>query len=254
MEILTIEVARISASARKRPVSPEKVADIQRSIAQQGLLQPIGVKPDGDGFKLVFGAHRLAAFQEAGTAEIPAMVFPAETTDEECLLAEIQENLARNDLTGAERKAFAADVGRLIAKISEDCQAEDFANGNDGDDGNWVEQMAKATGTPQKTLYNWWKSFTAETGREMTPKQATNDDRSAFFDWLEAAKAKAEAEKAEKARKAEEEKQRKEEEAKAKRMAEEREELLRYLDDTARMCDRKTVIEWLYQWIEAQEA
>ena len=74
-------------------------------------------------------------------------------------------NLARNDLTGAERKAFAAEVGRLIAKISEDCQGEEFANGSDGNDGNWVGEMAKATGTPTKTLYNWWKSFTTETGR-----------------------------------------------------------------------------------------
>ena len=69
---------------------------------------------------------------------------------------------------------------------------------------------------------------------------------------MEEAKAKADAEKAEKARKAEEEKQRKEEEAKKKRMTEEREEMMRYLDDTARMFDSATVKEWLYQWIERE--
>ncbi|MCF7994762.1 MAG: hypothetical protein K9L88_07970, partial [Chromatiaceae bacterium] len=89
--------------------------------------------------------------------------------------------------------------------------------------------------------------------RSITPKQATAEDKTAFFDWLEQAKAKADAEKAEKARKAEEEKQRKEEEAKAKRMADEKSDLLSYLDDTARMFDKETVKEWLYQWIEAQE-
>jgi hypothetical protein len=253
VDILNIEVARISVAGRKRSVSPEKVADIQRSIAQQGLMQPIGVRADGDGYQLVFGAHRLSAFQEDGATEIPALVFPAAMTDDECSLAEIQENLARNDLTGAERKAFAAEVGRLIAKIAADCQGEDFANGNDVGDGNWVGEMAKATGTPTKTLYNWWKAFCQDTNRSITPKQATTEDKSAFFDWLEQAKAKAEAEKAEKARKAEEDKQRKEAEAKTKRLAEERSALMDYLDDTARMFDSKIVKEWLYQWIEAQE-
>lgn len=247
MDTKNIQVANISLGERKRPVSPEKVADIQRSIAQQGLLQPIGVKPDGDGFKLVFGAHRLAAFQEAGTAEIPAMVLPESMTDEECLLAEIQENLARNDLTGAERKAFAAEVGRLIAQMNERCTGEDDCTVQDG----WLIQLAEQSAISQRAAYNWWKAFCQETDRSITPKQATQKDKAAFFDWLEEAKAKAEAEKAEKARKAEEEKQRKEAEAQAKRIAEEREELLRYLDETARLLDRKTVTEWLYQWIEA---
>jgi hypothetical protein len=31
----------------------------------------------------------------------PTIVFPEGMTDDECLLAEIQENLARNDLSGA---------------------------------------------------------------------------------------------------------------------------------------------------------
>jgi ParB-like chromosome segregation protein Spo0J len=246
MDIQNIEVVRIGVGSRKRPVSPEKVADIQRSIAQQGLLQPIGVKPEGDGFRLVFGAHRLAAFQEAGTADILAMVFPAETSDEECFLAEIQENLARNDLTGVERKAFAAEVGRLSTVLF----SQSDGDGEYEPDSDWFSDWRTKSGLAKNTAYDWWRNFTAETDRSITPKQATPEDKAAFFDWLEEAKAKADAEKAEKARKAEEEKQRKEEEAKKKRMAEEREEMMRYLDDTARMFDRKTIVLWLYEWIE----
>ena len=137
MDIRNIEVSRIGIGQRKRPVSPEKVADIQRSIAQQGLLQPIGVKSEGEGFMLVFGAHRLAAFQEAGTADILAMVFPAETSDEECFLAEIQENLARNDLTGVERKAFAAEVGRLSLTLL----SESHEDGESQWDSDWFRDF-----------------------------------------------------------------------------------------------------------------
>ena len=250
--VQTIPVDSISIATRKRAISPEKVSDIRRSVKQQGLLQPIGVKVDGEGYLLIYGAHRLAAFQEDDYPEITAMVFPESMTEDECFLAEIQENLARNDLTGAERKAFAAEVGRLIAKIAENCQGEFFANGNDDDSGNWLSEMATATGTPQKTLYNWWKSFTAETDRNITPKQATPEDKTAFFDWLEKAKAKADAEKAEKERKAEEERQRKEQEAWEKRLQVEREDLVKYLDETAKFAGRGVVIEWLYAWMEAE--
>jgi ParB-like chromosome segregation protein Spo0J len=252
MDIRNIDVSHIYVVERKRPVSPEKVADLQRSIAQQGLMQAIGVRFDGEHYQLVFGAHRLAAFQEAKTTHIPALVFPADTSDDACALAEIQENLARNDLTGAERKAFAAEVGRIIANMRANCDDDEDCESQKQGGSQWIDDLAKTSGTPTRTIRDWWKSFTTETGREMTPKQAGNDDRSAFFDWLEEAKKKAEAEKAEKARLAAEEKQRKEEEARQARLQEERKALMQYLNDTARMCGTDAITEWLYQWIEAQ--
>ena len=132
----------------------------------------------------------------------------------------------------------------------EDGQSEEMANGQDGSVGHWLVEMAKTTGTPFKTLQNWWKSFTTETGREMTPKQATPDDRAAFFDWLEEAKAKAEAEKAEKERKAEEERLRKEAEARQKRMEADKQEMGELLGVLTKAWGRDVVTEWLYQWIE----
>lgn len=55
---------------------------------------------------------------------------PEDTSDDECLLAELQENRIRNDLTGAERKAFAAEVGRLILSYQKIAKRESFAIGN----------------------------------------------------------------------------------------------------------------------------
>ena len=83
-------------------------------------------------------------------------------------------NGRRNELTGAERKSFAAEVGRLIAKLAENCQDGSFANGNNSDDGNWVDDLAINSGFPVRTIYNWWSAFCKDAGLKLTPKQAAN--------------------------------------------------------------------------------
>ena len=167
--VQTIPVDSISIATRKRAISPEKVSDIRRSVKQQGLLQPIGVKVDGEGYLLIYGAHRLAAFQEDDYPEITAMVFPESMTEDECFLAEIQENLARNDLTGAERKAFAAEVGRLITVLSSDYRDDEDSRR----ESDWLREWRDKSGIGQNTAYTWWKSFCTETDRNITPRQAT---------------------------------------------------------------------------------
>ena len=126
----------------------------------------------------------MAAFEEAGTLEIPARVFPEAMTDDECLLAEIQENTARNELTAAERKAFAAEVGRLQDKFRKAGQAEGMDNVQDADDVHFLQKMSNSTGLTFKTLQRWWASFCEATKRDITPKKATEEDKQAFFDWL----------------------------------------------------------------------
>ena len=82
------------------------------------------------------------------------------------MLAELQENNARKELTGAERKAFAAEVGRLLAKISKNGQNGFLAIGQKESTGHWLVEMAKTSGTPFKTLQNWWSAFCRETGKK----------------------------------------------------------------------------------------
>ena len=100
------------------------------------------------------------------------------------------------ELTGAERKAFAAEVGRILAKMIENGQNEKLANGQNEVSGHWLVEMANTSGTPFKTLQNWWSAFCRETGRSMTPKQAGDTDKQAFFAWLDAQKKSEEEEKA----------------------------------------------------------
>ena len=100
-------------------------------------------------------------------------------------------------LTGAERKAFAAEVGRLILKLRENSNSDSIPIWND----TWLLELAEKSGMGKSSAYNWWAAFTKSAGLSITPKQATDENRQAFFAWLEAQK---QAEDAEKKRKEEE--------------------------------------------------
>lgn len=88
------------------------------------------------------------------------------------------------ELTGAERKAFAAEVGRLIVKLRENCNGLQNSNL----ESQWILELAKNSGISQPTAYNWWSAFCRETGLSITPRQANDEHRNAFFAWLDAQK------------------------------------------------------------------
>ena len=77
------------------------LAELAESIRQQGVLQPIGVRPIADNrFEIVFGERRYLASLMAELAEIPAIVM--EISDETAEEMAITENLQRKDVTPIE--------------------------------------------------------------------------------------------------------------------------------------------------------
>jgi ParB-like chromosome segregation protein Spo0J len=52
-----------------------------RRIELQGMLVPIVVRNDGDGFELVAGFHRIAAARSLGLSVVPVVVRDAVTED-----------------------------------------------------------------------------------------------------------------------------------------------------------------------------
>jgi ParB family chromosome partitioning protein len=99
----SIPIASIRIENRLRPLDSAKVAELAASIAELGLLQPIGIRPDGT---LVYGYHRLEACKQLGWTEIPAVVVDGDDLRAE--LAEISENLIRSELTLLERAEHLA--------------------------------------------------------------------------------------------------------------------------------------------------
>ena len=86
----------IHVGSRLRDLDESKVLDLAVSIKLQGLLQPVVVTEAGE---LVAGLHRLRAVQQLGWDEVPAVV----VDDRFARLAEIDENLVRNDLSVLEQ-------------------------------------------------------------------------------------------------------------------------------------------------------
>jgi ParB-like chromosome segregation protein Spo0J len=94
--------------ARQRPIDPPSVLKRAESIGRHGLLQPIGLlqlasRDAGQPhYKLLYGAHRLAATRRLHPddpgAVIAAMVYPAGTPELELKMLELVENLERLDL------------------------------------------------------------------------------------------------------------------------------------------------------------
>jgi ParB family transcriptional regulator, chromosome partitioning protein len=99
-----LPISRIDVGTRLRRLSEGQVTALANSIGTVGLLHPIVVTPDTDGWLVVAGAHRLEACKRLGRTEIAATVV---TVDElERQLLECDENLVGAVLTPAERAWF----------------------------------------------------------------------------------------------------------------------------------------------------
>jgi len=92
-EIRMIPLENILVSASRREIEDAKVRELAESIQQVGLLNPITVTRE---CRLVAGAHRLEACKAIGHCEIACTFLEGDSLHVE--LAEIDENLIRNDL------------------------------------------------------------------------------------------------------------------------------------------------------------
>lgn len=99
-----IEVGAIRLTDRLRKVDPDWAAAIAVSMDKMGLQQPILVAKQSDHYKLVAGAHRLAAAKQLKWPKITALV--VDGTNLELRLHEIDENLLRRELSELDRAAF----------------------------------------------------------------------------------------------------------------------------------------------------
>lgn len=152
-----VDACRRSPTARS--IRADIVAELARSISSVGLRQPINVRPlPGGLYEIRGGGHRHAAFVSLGRDVIPAFVH--EDDDLRAELAEIDENLIRNELGPAER---AAAVARRKA-IYEELHPE-TAHGSRGvsrqvgdtrergaDAERFTKATADATGTSERTV------------------------------------------------------------------------------------------------------
>lgn len=94
----------IVPSDRARPVDENYALAMSASMAEHGQFTPILVRATPNGkkpYELVAGGHRVRAVEMLQRAEIDCVIFKGDKTD--ALLAEVSENVFRNDLSVLDR-------------------------------------------------------------------------------------------------------------------------------------------------------
>ena len=110
---ISIELVEPNPSQPRRRFDEDALDALAASLTENGVLQPILVRPlDGGRYELVAGERRWRAAERAGIAVLPAIV--ERRDDASSLEAAIVENMAREDLNPLEEaRAVAALVEEL---------------------------------------------------------------------------------------------------------------------------------------------
>jgi ParB family chromosome partitioning protein len=113
MRTLPIEAIEPNPDQPRRRFDEEALAALATSLGERGMLQPVLVRPRGEGrYELIAGERRWRAARLAGLDEVPAIVRPDD--DAASLELALVENMVREDLNPVEQaRACAALVEEL---------------------------------------------------------------------------------------------------------------------------------------------
>ena len=79
---------------------PARLSELAASLRESGMVQPILVRPYGDGYQIIAGERRWRAAREAGLSTVPIVV--REVPDERLLELALVENIQRQELSPLE--------------------------------------------------------------------------------------------------------------------------------------------------------
>jgi ParB family chromosome partitioning protein len=108
---LAIDIIAPNPLQPRTDMNEDGIAELADSIGKVGLLQPIIVRPLGDGYQIIAGERRWRAARAAGLERVPVRVLT--TTEVEALEIALIENLQREDLNAIEE---ARGYRRLLAE------------------------------------------------------------------------------------------------------------------------------------------
>lgn len=101
LQYLPLDLIQRGKYQPRRDMDATALEELAQSIKAQGVMQPIVVRPIGEGrFEIIAGERRWRASQQAGLESIPAMV--REVPDEAAIAMALIENIQREDLNPIE--------------------------------------------------------------------------------------------------------------------------------------------------------
>jgi len=117
----------------RRSFDPDSLQELADSIAAQGVVQPIVVRPiEGGRYEIIAGERRWRATQQAGLSDIPVVI--RDVPDQTAMAMGLIENIQRDDLNPLEE---ASALYRLLNEFELTHQ-----------------QIAKAVGKSRTTVTN----------------------------------------------------------------------------------------------------
>lgn len=113
-EVVALDIASIRPNPfqPRREFAESELAELAASIKEHGILQPVVVRSQGQGYQLIAGERRLRACQQVGLATVPAIVRDADDT--QMLELALVENIQRSDLNPMDlARAYLSYMQRL---------------------------------------------------------------------------------------------------------------------------------------------
>jgi len=101
--------------------SEEGLRELAASIKEHGVIQPLVVSRDEEGFMLIVGERRWRAARAAGVGKVPALV--RDVSQEEMMVLALIENLQREDLNPIEEamayKRLMSEFGLTQSEVAD---------------------------------------------------------------------------------------------------------------------------------------
>jgi ParB family chromosome partitioning protein len=120
-EYLPITKLHESPLNPRKTIDPARLAELTASVAAKGVMTPLLVRPNADGYEIGAGHRRFGAAKAAGVATVPAVV--RAMADGEFLELLVFENDEREELhpleEGAGYRELMPRAGYAVAKIAE---------------------------------------------------------------------------------------------------------------------------------------
>jgi len=85
-----------------------KMEELTQSIREQGVIQPIKVRENGQGYEIVYGHRRVEAAKRAGLTTIPAVI--EQLDDDNALIQALIENFQNEDMTPLDKAHGLQDL------------------------------------------------------------------------------------------------------------------------------------------------
>ena len=92
----------------RKKFNPEKLRELKDSIKEKGIIQPVIVRPNNEGYELIAGERRFRAVKELGYDEIPVIV--KNVSDADSLELSLIENIQREELNPVEEANAYMDL------------------------------------------------------------------------------------------------------------------------------------------------